>query len=43
MPEETEFKALMEQFEGNLKEQKEEAQKSDGFLKLISFTTAIMP
>lgn len=42
MPEETEFKALMEEFEGELKEQKEEAQKSDGLLKLISFTTAII-
>ena len=42
MPEETKFKALMEEFECELKEQKEKAQKSDWLLKLISFTTAVI-
>lgn len=42
MPEETEFKTLVEEFEENLKEQRQERKEESGFLKMASLSTAII-
>jgi hypothetical protein len=42
MPEETEFKAMLEEFEGELKEKMEEQNKGSDLLKYISLTTAVI-
>lgn len=42
MPEETELKTLVEEFEENLKEHRQERKEESGFLKMASLSTAII-
>ncbi len=42
MPEETEFKSMVEEFEENLKEQRQEQKEDSSFLKMASLSTAII-
>ena len=42
MPEETEFKSIVEEFQENLKDQRQEQKEESGFLKMASLSTAII-